>query len=236
MKDTVLNHTKPSDDIFHKEIIDTFFGKPKKREPTSPEPQPRKVPTSQKNATRLTLTLFSFLFLLFVVSITILLVIYWQNRIPETTQVSNYTKLLSNGAFDRSLTENFFFDGDAKEKSLILRDSIKLVNTGRLGWARVTFTLKNDQNLKDANILLFAKSYPGAKHIILILTDKNGNTHKIPMLLSPRWERKNIHLSSGPANFEIDKINSIAIEFGSVTAQNRGNTVISLKELGIRKQ
>lgn len=219
----------PKDDIFSKEIVDIFFGKPQK----SSAPKETKPPKKPY---------YKIFLLPLILLVTFALLAYYltnkdllNKKNIVTTYGDSYNRLLYNGIFDRSLVKSLSFEGDAKEESIILRNSVKLVNKEGLGWARATFNLNNHEDFSAVNLLISGKSASARRSITLILTDAQGRAHETPgITFSPKWEQKFIEIKN-VEDFDIKRVNGISIEYGAGTTGNTDGAVIYIKEIGIKK-
>lgn len=232
-KTLFFKNTDLRDDAFPEEIIDTFFKKSIK------QPDAEKIPPiSPKKKQNLRI--------LFVISLVLALALafsyYLINPKPFTSKKNvpidstTYNRLVYNGVIDKDILNYFSFEGDAKEESSILINSVKLVNKNKLGWARATFQLNTYIDLSGVNILILGKCVHGLKSINLILDDIEGNSYQFSNIgFSPDWELKNIELEN-IKNFNFKKVQRLAIEFGTKTSGNTDGSVIYIKEMGFRKK
>ncbi|MEE9118230.1 MAG: hypothetical protein V3U02_06525 [Calditrichia bacterium] len=228
MDKILYNEIAPKDDVFSKEIVDVFFGK--SRKPSDSKKTPPKRPYYK-----------IFLFGLVLLVMFACLAYYLVNaNLPNkknivTTYGDSYNRLLYNGIFDRAIIKSLSFEGDAKQESIILRNSIKLVNKERLGWARATFKLNNYQDFSNTNLLISGKSGSGRKFITLILRDTQGGVYEIPRIrFSPNWEQKSIEMIS-EKGFDVKRVDGISIEYGTQATGNTNGAIIYIKEIGLRK-
>lgn len=228
MNNILYKEIEPKDDIFHKEIIDTFFGKSEK--PT----HAKKIPPLKKDLKPAIITaLILSAGLVFLISLIIVKFLPARETAPYDNRF--YSKIVYNGIFDRNLVETFAFEGDAKANSMILRNSIKLVNTEKLGWARATFDLNASYDLSNSNMLIMGRTKAGRKSVILIMSDTKNRICEFPnIIFSPGWEWKNIE-SREADDFDFKNVKSIAIEYGKEIAGNDNGAIIYIKEIGVRR-
>jgi len=223
------------EDIFNKEIIDTFFGKKKEKKfterPLSPRPK-HKHPRQKRNLALIAIAIGVAFLSLALISFIILQRLSHKKSAASIYPSRTYLKLLENGVFNRSIVSSFSFKGDAKEQSVILQNHIKLVNSGKLGWARISCDLTEPQDFSNVNLLILARSQHAAKSL-LVLMDADGNGHLIPLKLSPKWEWKSVSLEE-LRDINLKKIKSISIEYGFLATRNANGTTVYIKEIGLR--
>jgi len=248
MPEKIYGKIEQSDDYFHKEIVETFFGKsvpdtdilPKKAELKRPEKKQvvlTKIPSAKKN-----LTLYKFIPMSFLLFLAVLVIggVYFyftafspDEKIIASQKTGGYTRFLYSGDFNRSIVSSFYFEGDAREKSVLLNNSIKLINSRSEGWARAVFNFTEPVDFSKEDMLIFARSEPRTAQISVALVDENGNKVRSPVSLTPSWEWRTVgvkHLN----NFDLSRVNAVMIEFGYVTTGNLDNSVIYIKNFGIR--
>lgn len=256
MKNPVSKEIDQHEDIFHQEIIDTFFGKPKvvieepknitilspqdsaesKQEPVKEETADRKdnaAPVLKPKPYRFIYTLLGTFSVILVLITVFLFKGVFLPAAKANVKFDNYKRFISNGALDRYLVKSFSFEGDAKEQSLFFSNTVKLVNTGKYGWARAVIMLNSPMDFSKLHLLILTKSDPGVRNVILILKDALNNTYRFPLTVSPTWEWKNISFSN-VGSFDIRNVYSISIEYGSETVGNSRDSEIYIKEIGIR--
>lgn len=249
MGKTITGETKPHDDVFHKEIIDTFFGKTKVTEDRTkthtPPAKAQKLAVPKKRRFPLYLYLTPFAILILAVFYFILSTHFRSNEGEYNVKTTpsqppivhmpqpEYVRLVDNGIFNIRIVKELVFEGDAKTKSLVLRNSIKLAHNGKLGWARATFILKRPSNLLERNLSILAKSTRVPATLIFVLTDIHGKTYKKSITISPRWEQKDITFEKKGA-FSQNKVKSISVEYGVISAGNSGDAEIYIKEMGLK--
>lgn len=227
------------DNILPKEIVETFFGKSAKSEHTQ-----IKKPYFKNNTAPIRVSfppymiaLLSIFMLSGIFYISYLAANHYDGNIhkePAVVGSSNYLKILDNGVFDRYYVKSFNFEGDAKDKSMILGNGIKLVNSGRMGWARASIVLKDGIFLNQGKMMVLARSLPGSRMVHIVLKDLYGHSFKMPIVISPKWGWKTVTVKNR-RSVDISKVNSIALEFGTMTTGNDKATEIFIKEIGIRK-
>ncbi|MDD5438843.1 MAG: hypothetical protein PHS37_01495 [Candidatus Omnitrophica bacterium] len=240
MTKIVSNERDSKDEVFSQEIVDTFFrGSFKTKPPEIPQaPINQKLPAQRAETARKPYLQKALLGVMLAAVIAAAGYIVYSHNSPGASsggdmRNENYARLFNDGSFDRYLVKIFSFDGDAREKSLISSNSLKLANTGSLGWARATFQLNTPVDLSRSNLMVLTKSEPGIKAMTLVLTDTGGNTRRIPMTLSPRWEWKSITIQE-KNYFNERKVSIVAFEYGQTTAGNDPASEIYIKEIGLR--
>lgn len=220
----------PDEDIAPKEIIDTFFKKSAQDHPQKPPPKKRKK----------VLLLIAFALLLTLAFSIIIIILYRQRGISYNQQVSlskfHYSEyIIKDGQINRFDIEEVYFEGDAREKSSFLQDSVKLVNFGDYGRAALTMRFKEFLNLGGKNILILARAESGRKLLDLILKDAQNRFYEFPEIsFSPNWNMKHIYLDE-KKHFDLKKIKEIKLEFGSHTAGNEENSTIYIKNITVRR-
>ena len=218
------------DDIKVEEIIAPLLDDNTKYE-VSPEPHKEATPPSKRR--------FPIFFILLPFLLITPIIIYFilspkilrkktVKALPTDTR--SYEKLISNGALNADLIKNAAYKKHASNNDLLLGKSINLADTKTPHWTRITLDLANQIDLSKANLLIRAKSTFLATSISLRLTDLKGNTHTSLLMLSPRWEYKNITFQDGDS-FDLTKVTNISIEHEHET-ENANN--VHIKEIGIR--
>jgi len=252
------NQVDVNDDIFHKEIIETFFGKSRisgkpKVEPAQKIEKPVDAQPSLKDAPQktevkalpvvkrtvkmnyvLTGILGGVVFAALIGAALFLSFNTKQDAGSEgIVRTSNYVKYLANGVFDRGFIKNLYFDGDPLNQSRFLRNSLKLTNNGGDGHARAIFVFNEYADFSDGNLLILARSNPGSSVMRVTMTDAFAETHVIAVTLSPSWQWKNMRVS-GNANFDLTKVLGLSVEYISSKTGMLSDTSIYIKEIGFR--
>jgi len=234
---TMANEIESKNDVFHQEIIDTFFGKVERHDintkiiPVESQKPQKKPKNLYLSSIMLVLSLIFFATgLLYFISAK---VSFNFPYLPFNVSL-NYTKIFSSGSINYDNVESLAFDGDAKAKSIMQGDCIKMVNSGTIGSAKVKFKFKSTMDFSKLNLLFMIRSEPGPRAATLALTDTLGNTRRAAIKISPSWEMKNMTFSD-KNYFDLKKVSSVSIEFGTSTIGNSQGTEIYIKEIGVRR-
>lgn len=240
MRTLTNKNNEKRDEVFHKEILETFFGaggkgaEPEKK--AAPE-KPRKRTVAARFIRILWPVVLSLASVAFVASF-IIIDMKGKRAASGASPVSDgqrgYVTILENGIFDPMTIERFAFEGDAKERSVFANNSIKLVNAERLGWARVSVHFADYADFSEGGLLIYAKGYPGKKEIAVIVRDDQGNMAKGGVSLSPQWSWKNVGFEASET-IDLERIKKASIEYGAATTGNGDGSEIYIKELGIRR-
>lgn len=246
MANKILTEMEPQDDLFHKEIIETFFGKTQAQPPRTEQAQKPPVikkPEVKPQKKRFHSSALIYISVLAAGLIALFGVFRSVGNIGRPADAKGldsgskaYVEIFSDGMFDKNLVNSFSFEGDSKEGSLFLNNSLLLTNTGHLGWARASFSFKEPQDFTGGYVLLFAKSSPGVRHTMFVMTDEKSRKTFAPLTLSPNWEWKRVDLKEQPisGDFDFTKIKAFDIELGYDATGNSRNTKIYIKNIGIR--
>ncbi|MFH1790408.1 MAG: hypothetical protein ABH885_00260 [Candidatus Omnitrophota bacterium] len=264
MKNTFSEELESQNDIFHPEIVETFFGKPRpsaSKRDNKPqqkvEPLSQKIVLAQKNNT-MAIVSAGLAVLAIVMGAGL---VYYAGALRHATQQSQKTlpasyspgakndlkappaakteptggfTVVTGGIIDRRHVRDVTFEGDAGNYSIQLRQGLKLSNSGNLGWARVSFDMKGPIDLSGSEINFLLKAVGRPGSLLVILTDSNGKSCSRPMTVYPRWESKTLRLSAY-AGCDTYKIARISLEFGSASIGNADNSSFILKEITIRQ-
>lgn len=223
--------TNGNERLSDKVIVDTFFNT------GTHNPHQKKRPKKRSK-------LIPFMGLLFVSALVLSVIIIILYNSKKHSHLAGYAALdktpfmrniVKGGEIDRANVEEAYFDGDAKEESSFLKNSVKLVNSGRHGRAAFVIKFRDDVDLYRKNILVLARANHGFKKIKLILKDDRSRFYEFgDMTFSPEWTKRNVYLEKGEY-FDFKKIKELKLEFGSFTAGNDKNTVFYLKDIIVRE-
>lgn len=245
MDETLIKDTEEKDDIFCKEIVDTFFGSPKG--PSSTDSSKVAVQSASDLINKLSLKKKRDFVVLAAVSLSIAItgaIIFlnlYSSRVYNAGAVSlrnarRHQRFLHNGIADRNIIETFAFDADARIASQTLKNSLMLVNTASKGSARVVFNFYEPRDLSSGAIYILGKSASGSNNAKLILKDSFGRERALEdITFPPKWESKEVKLSK-TNDFDLKSVKGVAVEYGSGAVNNTSGATIYIKEFGFRKR
>ena len=215
----------------HKEIVDTFFRK------STPKKQPDRGRQKKKHMS-LFIVLTAVIALAFFVIISILYIrklsYHNHNKQPKAVTFLYSENILKNGSINRGNVGEVYFKGDAKAKSSLLKNSIRLVNSVSSGEASFVIKFRGLLNFDGKNILLLARTEHGINKVRLALKDSENRIYISPnMDIATEWGLKHIFMH-GKTDFDLKHVKEMELEFGRRATGNKNNSVIYIKNLTVR--
>ncbi len=223
------------EDIFHKDIVDTFFGSNQNKKYTHYKKKKKLSPL------RITVILLLIVFSVVFITVVIDMVRFNTRNFHIVKTVPKYVqpdtvKLLHNGIRNVNFVSKISFEGDAFLKSTFLQKSIKLVNNEKWGWARVQLKFWDLYDMSGCTIRLLGKSADGESHINVMLIDDNSNVITFKNItFHDRWRWADLRSDNNDISFDFSKVKLMSMEFGSLTVSNKSGAVIYVKELLVEK-
>ncbi|MFH1381116.1 MAG: hypothetical protein ABIH57_02985 [Candidatus Omnitrophota bacterium] len=157
----------------------------------------------------------------------------------EKTPISeDRVAIIEKGKFNTKVIKSMYFDGDAKNLSQELPDSLLLVNSGKSGWANFTLEFAKPVSLKEFDITYNAKGDSGGEHLALVFVDSKNSSYRMEsspeMKLTDKWKDYEASLKSA-SGIDFENISKVKFEFGGLTVGNSKSTKIFLKDIFMTK-
>ena len=131
------------------------------------------------------------------------------------------------------------FYGDALSSSKSSRSELSLSNSGGTGSASYRVEFKKPLNLSHYEIGYFAKAASEGAKLVLVVTDSDNKAYRVEddriAILSKEWHAYSVNFKPVKNAIDLTSIASIRFEFGSSTAGNLPNTVVSLRDIYLAK-
>lgn len=236
-----FNMQKNNDDSIRQELAKTFFGAPTKKE--NKRFGLLKLPWIITSVALLSL----FLVLLSRSNIDIKIEITGRAPAKSPTGLqAAYTPVNEEEAFlvkagqpNEYFVKKAFFFGDALKFSRVKEDMLVLVNSKGMGWSNINLQFIEPMNMSGSALAYTAKGQEGGERIIVVLTDVNNKTYRMPQslasMLSEKWEDHVINLAPARDVLDLSKISRVSLEFGSITTGNSTYTTIYLEDIYLTK-
>ena len=147
---------------------------------------------------------------------------------------TNGVFIVSGGESNGRIVEKNFFVGDAKSLSKTDAAEVVLYNSKALGWASYRLEFKKPLDLTGAEMMYTARGDSGGENLVMMVIDSDNKAYKVEgevSRLTKDWQTYTVNFRPLKDTVDLANVAMVRFEFGSLTAGNKANAIIYLKDI-----